>query len=181
MKTPLIYKTEITFFSLFFLILLVVTFLPPIILSICDTSIIYDKVKFINKWIELLAGGLIVALIFSFVTLILRRYETNRKDNNSINRIIFIMQSTREILHNNKYQEKNIGLLKFSMIRPLISIISDDFKRIEIENLILHYYITIRKNLKGLSSITHDYGYIVGVIDEIVEGIIKVRGINNVY
>lgn len=126
-KEKLFLVLKIMAFALF------ITFSPVII---CYNDIILDKIKFINEWLSMWGGGIIIALMFYLITETIKYYDNVYSDKKNVEDVIECIDKIINSVINNSV-DKNTAITEFSYILIVVGSIKNEKKRKEIATIIM--------------------------------------------
>jgi hypothetical protein len=166
-KTKILKKKWLVFI-LVFISSIGITFLPVLIFR---DKTVFDPVRFVNEWINLFGGGIIMALMFYAVTQIISSIDNKNEDEKYINEIIYILRQIKSVFKNKEVEKKKDAVDKLKMI--LLNIDMMNCKKVKL--LLYKEFIInnsdIESELNHLDAQTEDTRQIESKIQDIIQNI----------
>jgi hypothetical protein len=162
-------KNEFCFMAKIFAIAILFTIIPPFIIYMVSNDIIFDKIKFIHKWIELFGGGIIIALLLFVITNKFTYEQNKNSDKAKKEQIKYNLNTIINILQTKSESEKSIGLVYLDSTLQLTISISDDISKSNLLGQFNSNYVEIKKELDNLNEINETPNTIINKINEIIK------------
>ena len=137
-------------------------------------EITFDKIYFINKWIELLCEGIIIASLFYLIIKIHTNIKEKHEDNSSIVEMINIMTEIKSIVDNTDISGFSSLDYKMTLFIHIPVRIHNRKKRASLQSIInTSDFIQIKSQLNNLNS-TNKYNYLSNNLLEIIAKLKKI-------
>jgi len=146
-----------------------ITFLPTLIFK---GDIRFDVEKFVNLWIELFGGGIIIALMFYAITQVITYTENKNEDKRYLNQIIFTLGEIKDFFQNKRYDKKHSILISYKMIFLNIQMINNKKVRLLLHEKLLTINDSIESEISQLDSDTDDTRHIENKVENIIKTIV---------
>ena len=118
-------------------------------------EITFDKIYFINKWIELLCEGIIIASLFYLIIKIHTNIKEKQEDNSSITEMINIMTEIKSIVDNTDISGFTLLDYKITLFTHIPVRMYNRKKRTSLQSIInTSDFIQIKSQLNNLNSAT---------------------------
>ena len=142
-------KTFLIFLLILIVVVVVIVGIPCI--YIIKYDLFFDEIVFINLWFELFGGGIIIASLFFVMTKMYTNYERKKEDKQTVNKIIYVLESVYSIIKDKKSGEASELLLKCRVSIPtLISSINNSEQKEFVDRKISDILQEIIYNLEYL-------------------------------
>jgi len=162
------YKKKWLMFGLILVSSTAITLLPAFVLM---DKISFDPAQFVNQWMELFGGGIIMALMFYGVTQLITHIENKNEDEKYIIQITSDFRQIQEIFINRKFENKADALIKFRMIQPIIEMMNNKKLKLLLYNVLKINCDDIESELANFDSQTEDTRQIENKIESIINKI----------
>ena len=147
-------KCQLNFFSVI-AIIIVITFTPTVIFH---KDISLDRALFVSTWMELFGGGIMIALLFYYMTQIIEVRKSVHEDELNYNKIISIFTNTLKFFHQKKIANQKEVLFEYKRIPMLLNNIKDEKLETFINKRINDNYENIKNAIENLQPTTLSQG-----------------------
>jgi hypothetical protein len=122
---------------------------------IFQKDIVLDKVLFVNTWIELFCGGIIMALFFYLITQWIESKRKQQEDELILKEIISIFDETLKYFKNKELSKKTEMEFNYQTILSSINDVHDKYLKKHINQNINADYEDIKNVIHNLQSNTN--------------------------
>jgi hypothetical protein len=144
----------------------------PVIFWYKDLS--FDKVQFVNEWIKLFGSGIIIALIFYFITLIHSHVNEQKTDSEVIQEIIASLNSVILIIINKDHIKYNAARESIRTLSYMHILINNKKKKLKTKLLFESSdFCEVEARLANIYS-DADNSYLIGKISYVIDSIKKI-------
>jgi hypothetical protein len=149
----------------------ILTALPPLTIYFFSDDISFDRIEFIHKWIDLVGGGIFIAMLFYVITIVLNNTQIKNLDKRKLNEIKVLLESVKEILENQKENEKQVGLYKINVVMALLPTISNEIQKSKLQEFFMNSFESIKEELENLGEMNEIPYVEINSIKELIEKI----------